>query len=244
MPKKLDSWIKNSNTHASILDLQCHGIQYGEKTVLAPFHLQLVEGQHIAILGSSGAGKTTLLRVIFDFLSTSSVKTALIPQTTGLVENISVYHNVYMGRLDQFSTISNLLNLFIPKTSAKNTIQSILDTLSVGDKIFSPCGALSGGQQQRVAIARAIYRHASILIADEPVANLDQNQAEIALQTMIDAHANCVLALHNTEQALRYCDRIIGINSGKLVLDKPADQVTAQDLADVYKTPDVQSINP
>jgi len=99
---------KNNNMRTPILDLQCHGIQYGEKTVLAPFHLQLIEGQHVAILGSSGAGKTTLLRVIFDFLNTSSLKTALIPQTPGLVENISVYHNVYMGRLDQFSTISNL----------------------------------------------------------------------------------------------------------------------------------------
>lgn len=174
--------------HTSILDLQCHGIQYGEKTILALFHLQLIEGQHVAILGSSGAGKTTLLRVIFDFLNTSSpLKTALIPRTPGLVENISVYHNVYMGRLDQFSTISNLLNLIIPEPNAKNTIQSILDTLSLGDKIFSSCGALSGDQQQRVAI----YRHAPILIADEPVANLDQNQAEIALQTMIDTHANC-----------------------------------------------------
>lgn len=227
----------------SFLDLYCKGVKYNEKTVLAPFHLQLFEGQHVAIIGTSGAGKTTLLKVIFDHLNNTAQKTALIPQELGLVENLSVFHNVYMGQLDQFSTLTNLINLIIPRSNEKHTIQSILETLSLNDKSFAPCGELSGGQQQRVAIARAIYRQAKILIADEPVANLDQNQAERALQEMINNHINCILALHNTQQALNYCDRIIGITNGKITLDAATTQISTQDLTNVYMTPDSKCLS-
>ena len=226
MPKKLESWIKNRNTHAPIPDLRCHGIQYGEKTVLAPFHLQLIEGQHVAILGSSGAGKTTLLRVIFDFLSASSVKTALIPQTAGLVENISVYHNVYMGRLDQFSTISNLLNLFIPETSAKTTIQSILDTLSLGDKIFSPCGALSGGQQQRVAIARALVTNPKVVLADEPTGALDSTTTHSVMELLkeINREGMTVFVITHVEDVAAETDRIVRLKDGVIISDEKVNK--------------------
>ena len=223
-----------------LLDLDCKGIKYDGKTVLSPFHLKLFEGQHVAILGASGAGKTTLLKVIFDHLNNTSRDIALIPQELGLVENLSVYHNVYIGQLDQFSTVSNLINLIIPRPNARKTIASILDTLSLSNKLFASCGELSGGQQQRVAIARAIYRQATTLIADEPVASLDQNQAEIALNKMINNHTNCILALHNTQQALSYCDRIIGITNGEITLDAVTSQISPKDLEDVYMTLNVQ----
>ncbi len=220
------------------LDLHCSGVQYDGKQILQPFHLQFPAGQRVAILGASGVGKTTLLKVIFDHLNNTAQKTALIPQQLGLVENLSVYHNVYIGRLDRFSTISNLVNLVTPKANAKQTIQSILNKLSLGNKLNVPCGELSGGQQQRVAIARAIYRQANTLIADEPVANLDQNQAEIALTAMMENHTNCILVLHNTQQALKHCERIIGITNGQITLDSASKQISAQDLTDVYLTRD------
>tara|TARA_R110002073_G_scaffold320220_4_gene495558 strand:+ start:265 stop:813 length:549 start_codon:yes stop_codon:yes gene_type:complete len=181
--------------------------------------------------------------VILDHLNTSSQKAALIPQELGLVENLSVYHNVYIGRLDQYSTFSNLLNLVTPKHHARIIVQSILNTLSLGDKLLVPCGELSGGQQQRVAIAGAIFRQAPLLIADEPVANLDQRQAETALKEMIENHTNCILALHNINQAQHYCDRIIGITHGMITLDAPAGQLTPQDLTDVYKTLNAKQAN-
>lgn len=220
-----------------ILDLQSDGVTYGKKITLLPFHLKITKGQHIAVLGASGAGKSTLLKVIFDHLNTSALKTALIPQELGLVRNLSVFHNVYIGRLDQYSTFSNLVNLVIPRRAAENEIKTILENLSFGHQLFAACGKLSGGQQQRTAIARAIFRQASVLIADEPVANLDQRQAEIALKLMIDSHASSVLALHNTDQALRYCNHIIGINNGAITLNTATTQLTSQDLTNIYKTP-------
>lgn len=226
----------DNSTENLLLDFSCKGAGYGGKRVLPPFHLQITEGQHIAILGTSGAGKSTLLKAIYNHLETRQQKSALIPQELGLVENLSVYHNIYIGRLDQYTTFSNLINLAIPKFSAKKEIKSILDQLHLSDSLLTPCGELSGGQQQRIAIARAIFRQAPILIADEPVANLDQGQAEAALKMMINRHASSILALHNISQALRYCNRIIGIADGVIMLDEPSAQLNHHDLADIYKT--------
>lgn len=153
--------------------------------VLRPFHLCAHKGQYIAVMGASGAGKSTLLKSIFDYCKTIALKTALIPQELGLVENLSEYHNVYIGRLDQYSTISNLINLATPRLSDNKEVKSIFDSLSLSNELLSFCGELSGGQKQRIAIARAIFRQASILIADEPVAGPDSHQAEIALMLMV-----------------------------------------------------------
>lgn len=224
------------NASDPLLDLSCKGVEYAGKKVLSPFHLQITKGQHVAVLGASGAGKTTLLKVIFDHLKAKQQKTALIPQEVGLVENLSVFHNVYIGRLDQYSTLSNLVNLVMPKLLAKEEIKAILNDLSLSDKLFSSCGELSGGQQQRIAIARAVFRQAPILIADEPVASLDQHQAEIALKMMVDHHSCSILALHNTDQALRYCNRIVGIADGVITIDTPISQFDHQTLSSIYKT--------
>ena len=224
-----------NNSENTFLDLHCHGVTYGEKIVLQPFRLCINKGQHIAVLGASGAGKSTLLKVIFDYCKTTAQQTALIPQDLGLVENLSVFHNVYIGRLDRYSTLSNLINLAIPRFCVRKEVKSILGRLSLDDKLLSICGELSGGQQQRIAIARAVFRQAPVLIADEPVASLDQHQAETALKLMIDHHTNSIMALHNTDQAVRYCDRIIGITDGNITLDAPTAQLNSQDLADIYK---------
>ncbi len=220
-----------------ILDLKCSAVSYEKKTILQPLHLQITEGQHIAVLGASGAGKSTLLKVIFSHFNNTAQQTALIPQELGLVNNLSVFHNIYIGRLDQYSTLSNLINLVIPRDNAKNEIITILNKLSLSNKLFTACGKLSGGQQQRIAIARAIFRQASVLIADEPVASLDQRQAEIALSLMTASHASSVLALHNTDQALRYCNHIIGITHGEITLNAATAELKPQDLANIYKIP-------
>jgi phosphonate transport system ATP-binding protein len=232
--------VAEKGTESLILDMRCKGVKYGERTVLQPFHLRITEGQHIAVLGASGAGKSTLLKVIFDHFNAASQKTALIPQELGLVENLSVFHNVYIGRLDQLSTFSNLINLVSPNRCAKKEINAILGKLLLSNKLLTLCGELSGGEQQRIAISRAIFRQAPVLIADEPVANLDQSQADIALKLMITHHTSSILALHNTDQALRYCERIIGIANGVIILDAPTAQLSSQDLADIYKTLDIQ----
>ena len=132
--------------------------------------------------GRSGAGKSTLLGLLH---AQRPGDVALVPQASALVKPLSVFHNVYMGRLDRHSTAYNLRNLVWP-AAGKGWPRCAACLASVGleDEIFSAAGALSGGQQQRTSVARALYNGRPILIGDEPVSALDRVQGSDVLSLL------------------------------------------------------------
>jgi len=116
--------------------------RFGDTPVLGPLSLALKTGERVALVGKSGAGKSTLLSLLYDEARETGV---YMPQDLGLVETLSVFHNVFMGRLDQHSIWYNLANLIHPMKRPTQDIHSILETLSLADKIREPAGELSGG---------------------------------------------------------------------------------------------------
>ena len=81
---------------------------YKQSAVLTNISLKINSGERVASVGESGAGKSTLLSAL---QSQMKNKAALIPQDLGLVNNLSVFHNIYIGRLNSYSSVYNLLNL-------------------------------------------------------------------------------------------------------------------------------------
>lgn len=213
-------------------------VSYGGRTVLAGVTLTINRGEKVALVGESGAGKSTLLRLL---RAQQPQDVAWCPQAQagGLVPLLSVFHNVYMGRLDRHSTFYNLLNLLSPRARELQAITPLVDALGLGDQLFSSVDRLSGGQQQRVAVGRALYAGKPVFLGDEPVSAVDEYQARDIVQRINAAHDTVVLALHDIDLALTCSERIIGLRDGAIVLDAPATSLTATDLAPLYRRPAV-----
>jgi len=182
-------------------------------------------------VGRSGAGKSTLLSLLFD---PKRRDLALMPQELGLVQTLSVFHNVYMGRLAVHSTWYNIANLVRPFEREVTAVSGVLAALGMEGKIWSRVGELSGGQRQRTAVARALHQQANVLLADEPVSALDVTRADDVMGAITNAYQTAVIAMHDVELALRHCSRIVGIDHGRVALDEPAKRLNAQDLMPLY----------
>lgn len=212
-------------------DLSGLKASFGGERVLGPLSLRVREGEKVALVGKSGAGKSTLIRLIHEQVGRNS---SLVPQELGLVNALPVFHNVFMGQLDKHPTWYNTLTLIRPFAADRAAVKSLLNDLGMAEKLWIPTASLSGGQRQRVAIARAIYRNESLLLADEPVSALDGPRAHQVMALLRDRFATSVIALHDVELALQYCNRIVGIQDGLVELDEPSDRLVPSDIMSLY----------
>ena len=215
-----------------VLDLAGVPAGYVGKPVLDDIYLRIEPGERIAIVGESGAGKTTLLRLIRE---QCAVPAAFIPQDLGLVQALSVFHNVYMGQLHKHSTVHNLRTLFWPAAKDVDAVRETLTPLRLSDELFSAVRRLSGGQQQRTAVARALFNDATILIGDEPVSAVDDHQARDVLSLAGTVKETVILALHDRVLALSFADRIIGLKDGKIAMDTLTAGLQPGDLDGLYR---------
>ena len=200
-------------------------------------------GEFISILGPSGSGKTTLLRsinglepiesgeVIFnnnkitkENLSEIQRKTGMIFQEFNLVNNLSSINNVLTGLLNSSSKFLSMFYLFT-KEQKLEALQS-LKTVGLLEKSYSRVDELSGGQRQRIGIARAIIKKPILLLADEPVASLDPKAALSTMKLLKkinkDFNITILCNLHQTNLAMEFSDRVIGLSDGSIVFDQEA----------------------
>jgi phosphonate transport system ATP-binding protein len=216
----------------TLLQLSDEVAGYQGKTILRDLTLSIEAGERIALVGESGAGKSTLLRLIYERCRDQA---ALVPQDSGLVQSLSVFHNVYMGRLHTHSVWRNFRNLLKPAPDDIATVRPIVEELRLEEKLFSPVAELSGGQQQRTAVGRALYNTGDVLIGDEPVSAVDEHQARYILGTLNNQKKTVVLAMHDRTLALEFTDRVVGIRDGRIVLDEATAGMVPGDLDDLYK---------
>lgn len=215
-----------------VYDLENVSVAYDDTPVLHDIFLRIREGEKVVIIGPSGAGKSTLLKKLYELRQEQS---AFIHQDYALVPQLSAYHNVYTGRLDEHSVTHNLLNLLKPQKADLAAITPIFKAIGMEDKMFARVSTLSGGQQQRVAVGRAIYRRSSILLGDEPVSAIDPHQAGGLLRLIKDSALTVVLAMHDVQLALATFPRIIGLRNGSVVLDLSSEEVDEDTLVDLYR---------
>ncbi len=161
---------------------------------------------------------------------------AMIFQQFNLVPRLDVVTNVMLGGLNRHSTLKSLFNIF-----GKNEIDrafSALERLGIAEQALKRADNLSGGQQQRVAIARALAQEPKMLLADEPIASLDPLSAQVVMQSLREINERdglpVICNLHTLDTARRYCDRIVGMQHGKILFDGSPSELTSAVVRDIY----------
>lgn len=216
----------------SLVDID---LGYNQQIVLPNINLSFNENEHVAILGPSGVGKTTLLHHLYQQLSAQS---CLCSQAKGLVDNLSIYHNVFIGGLVRYSPWYNLANLLWPFNKPQQHISAICQQLELTAPLHQKVSELSGGQRQRVALARALFQQQPVFMGDEPFSALDPLMGLRLLNLIKQVHPSVICVLHDAELALAQFDRIIVISDGKVVLDDKANQLTLALLSQHYALTD------
>ena len=137
-----------------LFDLEGAQAGYAGRAVLHGVDLRIRRGESIALMGRSGAGKSTLLGLLYD---QNAQDIALIPQAAALVKPLSVFHNVFMGRLDRHSTAYNLRNLLWPAAAELEQISGVLADVDLAEKIREPASTLSGGPRLTNSIVHSAW---------------------------------------------------------------------------------------
>lgn len=225
---------------------------------------EIEQGSFTVVLGPSGAGKSTLLRLVngLETPTTGEVridgetveehklryirsKVAMVFQQFNLVDRLSVVTNVLTGRLAHRSWVGSVFYLFCKEDMG--IAQEVLSRVALTDKAWNRADKLSGGQQQRVGIARALAQQPKVILADEPVASLDPVSSEeimTLLREICDRDGiTVVVNLHQIELVRRFADRIIGMNSGKIVFDGSPQQLTQSVLRTIYQREGIEDHN-
>lgn len=243
----------------TLLELEAVSKQYGSETkALTDVSFSVKEGEFVAIIGPSGAGKSTLLRCInrmidasrgairFGGVNVSTVskrELKMVRRTIGmifqhynLVNRLSVIENVLHGRLGYKSLMAGVMGIYTEEE--QHQAVALLDSLGLKEQVYKRADQLSGGQKQRVGIAWALIQNPKLLLCDEPIASLDPNAAKVImdhLRTICSTMGITVLCnLHQVDVALKYADRIIGVNNGKVVYDGSPRNLDAATVHAIY----------
>jgi lipoprotein-releasing system ATP-binding protein len=201
-------------------------------TVLRDLDLQVEAGEMVAIVGASGVGKSTLLHVLgaLDRADRGSV-TIGGTDLRGLSDDAVVaFRNRRVGfvfqfhhLLPEFSAIENaempMRIARMPMAEARPRAEALLRRVGLGDRLVHRPGMLSGGEQQRVAVARALVMRPSVLLADEPTGDLDEQTADSLRELLSEMHRDfaltSIIATHNPRLAAA-CDRVLRLEGGRL----------------------------
>lgn len=203
-----------------------------EVEVLKDIDLQISKGEFVSIMGPSGSGKSTLLyliggldkptsgNIIINGKGLSVMKDkeqsimrrrdiGFVFQFYNLVPNLSVEENVMLPILLDGKKVKD----------HKERLDEILELVGLADRRKHTPRELSGGQQQRVAIARALINEPEILLADEPIGNLDSKtgmEVMALLQNINKKKLKTIVQVTHSKEAAEYGNRIINVRDGRV----------------------------
>ncbi|MDW8097690.1 MAG: phosphonate ABC transporter ATP-binding protein [Aquificaceae bacterium] len=247
----------------AVVDFEGVSKSFGRHVVLKEISLRIEKGSMTAIIGPSGSGKTTLVSMINGFVAPSTgrvlvegrqvnyknpralkelrKRVGMVYQLFNLVDRLTALQNVLTGALGRYDKLHKslvaTLGFFSREDYAK--AMELLDYVGLADKAYHRVDKLSGGQKQRVAIARALMQEPAILLADEPIANLDPKTSRRIMDLFAKINKEkgitVICVLHHVDILKDYFDRIIAVSEGSIYYDGPPHDLDEDLLKEIYK---------
>jgi simple sugar transport system ATP-binding protein len=228
--------------------------RFGPVTALRNIDLTLQRGEVLGLLGDNGAGKSTLIKILSGYhkpdagtitldgepvelhsvVHARSLGIDTVYQDLALVDELSVFHNVFLNRELVHPLPFRLLNNRVMRRRAAEAIADIGVEIPT---VNSPVARLSGGQRQAIAIARSVHSDARILLLDEPLAAMGVREGAMVLDLIRrlreGGEVSIIMILHNYVHVFQACDRVNFINDGEIVLDKPTEESSVEELTEL-----------
>lgn len=221
----------------SIIKVSNLSKEFGEKEnlnkVLDNITFEIQKGEFVSLMGESGSGKSTLLYLIGGLENPTNGAVYINEKDISKLKEkeIAKLRRKDIGFVFQFyNLVQNLTveeNIMLPvimdgkkEKDYKERLNKILKIIGLESKRKSLPSQLSGGQQQRVSIARAIILSPSVILADEPIGNLDSKSGEEVMQlfkTINEEEGITIMQVTHSEEASKYGNRIIRLKDGKII---------------------------
>lgn len=213
-----------------VIDIKNVTFKQGDKEILKEISLEIYRGQKVAIIGHNGCGKSTLLRVILGLYAPASGYSAIMGKNSAQATNADIRSLVsFIPSCSQLFAQSARWNI---ESGAEDeelgNVERIAEMLMIKQETESfltkNAAELSGGQAQRTNIARAMIHKTQVILADEPGASLDNQMGETIIQQIISG-AETVLAITHHPSQLKYFDRVIIMEYGRITADLTVDEL-------------------
>jgi simple sugar transport system ATP-binding protein len=226
---------------------------FGPTTALRDVNLHLRKGEVLGLLGDNGSGKSTLIKIICGFHKQDAGQMFLhgepyepksvddaraqgidtVYQDLALVDELSVYHNMFLRRERVRVPIPFLNNALMRRQTRK-----ALDDIGINiPRLDVPVARLSGGQRQAIAVARTVSGEANILLLDEPLAAMGAKEGgqilELIERLKEEGEVTVMMILHNYAHVFATCDRVNLLQDGVIALDKPTAETSVEELNEI-----------
>lgn len=206
---------------------------YGGQPVLDIENLTIDDGSLLGIIGPNGAGKSTLIKTIAGLIKASSG--SIYYDNNKFSSKVQkhmtlVFQKPYLLRSTVFNNIAYPLKIRnIERKQIEKRVEEVMEFIGIESLKNQKAWTLSGGEAQKVALARAIVIKPSLLLLDEPTANIDPNSVLVMEEAIKKFHkennSTIIIITHNLGQSKRLCKEVAFMNKGKIIEIEKTDEI-------------------
>jgi len=224
---------------------------FGRVTALRDASIRLAKGEVLGLLGDNGAGKSTLMKILTGFhkpdtgkvyfqgqeIELRSVSHARslgiepVYQDLALINELSVYRNMFLQREIMYGGILRILNDGAMREQARDHLTQMGVNIPSVDVAISK---LSGGQRQAIAVARSVYANAKVLLLDEPTAAMGVRESAMILDLIRrlkeKGEVSIIIVAHNYAHIFDVCDRVNLLQKGEITFDRSTKETSVEEL--------------